>query len=213
MLPFCGSLGALDEGAANRVAGPTRARVQHHPHTVALIEAQLDEVVPGSEGAERVDVVRASETRGGLCDCLEARGEVFPGCQSGIGRGTPCPPIFRLSTLRPSMGYSPLDGSPHLPEGVWKVCGGHRGLRGDHSAADVDADGRGNDGAGGRDHTADGRSPADVYVRHGGDPRKDDGKPGHVVDLLDRRGVDGDALGPHLDRPALSWRARLPGVP
>src|SRR5690606_6761240 len=36
---------ALDEVAADQVAGAARARVQHHPHRIALVQADLDEVV------------------------------------------------------------------------------------------------------------------------------------------------------------------------
>jgi hypothetical protein len=45
-------LGEGDEVRADAVADPARARVQHDPHVLALVEAHLDEVVAGPERAE-----------------------------------------------------------------------------------------------------------------------------------------------------------------
>src|SRR6266851_5856778 len=47
-------LGALDEIAADGVADAARARMQHHPHPLLGIEADLDEMVAGTERAEMV---------------------------------------------------------------------------------------------------------------------------------------------------------------
>ena len=53
----------LDEEAADRVADAARARMEHHPHAVRLVEAELDEVVAGAERAEMDEVVRLLELR------------------------------------------------------------------------------------------------------------------------------------------------------
>ena len=50
-------LGELDEVGTDAVSHPARARVQHHPHPLLLVETDLDEVVAGTEGAEVYDVV------------------------------------------------------------------------------------------------------------------------------------------------------------
>src|SRR3546814_13613305 len=44
--------GSLDEVAADQVAGTPGTRVQHHPDGLALVQADLDEVVAAAERAQ-----------------------------------------------------------------------------------------------------------------------------------------------------------------
>src|SRR3546814_1321693 len=44
--------GSLDEVAADQVAGTPGTRVQHHPDVLALVQADLDEVVAAAERAQ-----------------------------------------------------------------------------------------------------------------------------------------------------------------
>ena len=46
--------GQLDEVVGNRIADTPAARVQHHPHLIRLIQANLDEVIPTTEGTHLV---------------------------------------------------------------------------------------------------------------------------------------------------------------
>ena len=54
--------GERDEVAADPIPNPARARVEHHPHAVALVETELDEVIAATEGADlalpRIRVLR-----------------------------------------------------------------------------------------------------------------------------------------------------------
>jgi hypothetical protein len=45
----------MDRGLANRLADVYRSGVQHHPHGIRLIQAQLDEVVASAERSELVE--------------------------------------------------------------------------------------------------------------------------------------------------------------
>ena len=51
----------FDEIAADGVANSTAAGMQHHPHALLLVKAQLDEVVARAQRAEMHEVVGAFE--------------------------------------------------------------------------------------------------------------------------------------------------------
>jgi hypothetical protein len=85
---------------------------------------------------------------------------------------------------------------------VGQVAGMQRSPRGDHAAADVHANGGGDDRANGGDHAADGRALAQVHIRHHGQVLEDERQFGRVQQLLARFVFDRHAVGPQLDRLA-----------
>ena len=82
-------------------------------------------------------------------------------------------------------GHGPLDAAEQRLERVGQLVLGDVELGGDHAAADVDADGRRDDGALGGDHRADGGADADVGVGHEGHVALDDGQAGRLLGLAD----------------------------
>src|SRR5947209_20274780 len=56
-------LSELDEELADSIADAARAAVEDEPDVLRLVEADLDEVVAGAEGAEVVEIVALSEAR------------------------------------------------------------------------------------------------------------------------------------------------------
>ncbi len=107
-----------------------------------------------------------------------------------------------------------LDGAAQPGEAVGQLIGAQRQAHGVHSAADVHAHGRRDDGALGRDHAADGRADAGVHVGHGGDVAVDDRQLRDVDQLLQRFVLD--VFGPDVDRHAalvdglLDWHCGTP---
>ena len=51
----------FDEVVANTVPDAARSAVQHDPHLVGFIQAELDEVIPGTECTEMVHAVGSSQ--------------------------------------------------------------------------------------------------------------------------------------------------------
>ena len=60
------------------------------------------------------------------------------------------------------------------------IVGGKRQAAGEHAAADVDANGSGDDGRARGDHRADGGADAQMHVGHGGDMPMHDGQAGDI---------------------------------
>src|SRR5215510_5035600 len=75
--------------AANAVADATRARVQHGPDTIALIEADLDEVVAAAERAQMAQALGLA--KGGMLvfelsqPCIEPAVAKKPSHRGGHG--------------------------------------------------------------------------------------------------------------------------------
>ena len=85
-------LGALDEVRADAVSEPARSRMQQHPERVALVEADLDEVVPGAERPELLAGEPARDFGMPLDDPLPL---VFHRAPRGDDRGRHAvPPVF-----------------------------------------------------------------------------------------------------------------------
>jgi hypothetical protein len=72
--------------------------------------------------------------------------------------------------------YGALDGAAQSVQIVGQVGGAQRRARGDHAAADVDADRGRNDRAARRDDAADRRALAEMYIRHHRQVRKMKGR-------------------------------------
>ena len=150
----------LDVRRRQLVADATAARVQHDPDPVALVQADLDEVVATAEAAEL----------GGDRRHL-ALGEV--GCRArrhtqGLecGRDT----LARaLMTLADAGRDAIAQQAVQLAEVVRQLGSAEVGLCGHHAAADVDADRGRQDGVLGRHDAADGCPEAEVRVRHEAD--------------------------------------------
>src|SRR5665213_80671 len=93
-----------------------------------------------------------------------------------------------------------LDRGAYAAQIAREIFGTEGELRGDHAATDVDADRSRNDRTDRRDHAADRRALADVYIRHHRDVAVDEREQRHVLDLTARAGVELDAANPGLDR-------------
>ena len=78
-------LGALDEIGPDAVADAARAGMQHGPDPVALVQADLDEVVAGAERAQVACVVGREGLGMVLDDRLVARLEPGPGPGRSLG--------------------------------------------------------------------------------------------------------------------------------
>ena len=100
------------------------------------------------------------------------------------------------------MGHLGLDGGAKRGEVVGKVRRGEARFDGHHAAADVDADRRRDDRPFRRNDAADGRAKTPVDVRHDGDALVNKGHSRDVLQLPARLLLDGNALGPRLDRGA-----------
>ena len=87
-------------------------------------------------------------------------------------------------------GHGGLDAAEERLEVVGQLVLGDVELGGDHAAADVDADGRRDDGALGGDDRADGGADAHVGVGHEGHVALHDGQAGGLLSLTDGVGLD-----------------------
>ncbi|MNL51462.1 hypothetical protein D3C87_1745640 [compost metagenome] len=94
---------------------------------------------------------------------------------------------------------------------VGQVGGAQRGARGDHAAADVDPDRGRDDRAHGGDHAANGRPFAQMHIGHDRQVFEDERHLRGVDQLLPGFALDRDALGPQLDRLAVTHFQQLPG--
>ena len=65
-----------DEVLPDSVADPARAGVEHQPDRLVLVEADLDEMIAGAEGAEVVLPIAAGEVRILVRDAFEAGAEL-----------------------------------------------------------------------------------------------------------------------------------------
>jgi len=99
-------LGALDKIGANRIPDAPAPRVQHHPDAIGLVEADLDEVIPG---AKRAKVI------GGACRAtaqfvvlIDNRNEPSPQ-QSAITHDFPH--LGRRAAPSPTVVAAPIIGS------------------------------------------------------------------------------------------------------
>jgi hypothetical protein len=194
-------LGEGDEVRADAVTDPARARVQHDPHLLALVEADLDEVVAGAERAEVHDRVRLLDRRVLRGDAVEAGLEARPDRADRLRRLVPRALVAAVVDGA-AVRHGALDRRAQRREVVGQVAGLEAGLDRHHAAADVDADRRGDDRAHGRDDAADRRAHAPVHVGHRGDPAVDEGHARDVLELAQRRVLDRHAAGPALDRHA-----------
>ena len=139
-------LGELDEVAADPVAHAAGARVEHHPHAVVLVEADLDEVVARAQGAQVHDVVRLLHLGVLLADGDEALAQVrVPDLVVGLGHGAPRAPVAATARTGAPVGDGRLDRRAQATQGVGQVVRSEAGPTRDHAAADVHADG-GRDG-------------------------------------------------------------------
>ena len=177
--------------------------MQHHPDVLALVEAELDEVVAG---AERAQVTRRA---------ARGRAGVLVDDRSYAGSSSPTPPRHATghrATRRDRRGAVVgaavrdrlLDRRAQVVQVVGQMVGVQRGLHGHHAAADVDADRRRDDRAAGGHHPADRRADAVVHVGHHGDPAVDEGQPRDLLELLLRRVLERHAVRPCLDGHAVS---------
>jgi hypothetical protein len=175
--------------------------MQHHPHIVGLIEAELDEVVAA---AERAKLARDD----GLQRILASRHEfrmalIEPGRELAEQRSDraaiPLPGLVAVEADRDGV----LDLRPNLRQRIGQMLGPRPGEpnRG-HTAADVDANCSRDDRAHRRDHAADRRAPSPVHVRHDRDVPVDEGQPRDVLDLPARGILDRHPARPRLDRDA-----------
>eukprot|EP00754_Rhynchopus_humris_P044062 Rhum_TRINITY_DN3760_c0_g1::Rhum_TRINITY_DN3760_c0_g1_i1::g.11956::m.11956 len=210
----------LDEREADCVAHAARPRVQHKPHLVVLVEVHLQEVVARPQRPQVVVVVRERQPRVPRRQPVEAGLQVLlPHLLHTVRRRAPPPARVEapLPVVRAAVRDEHLDVRAQLAQRVGEVVRGQRRLRGDHAAADVDADGAGDDRADGRDDRAHRGRLAVVHVRHDGNVLVDDRQLGAGAQLRQRLVVDGDAVDPRLDvhlalLAAQAAPARLPDV-
>src|SRR3546814_19299060 len=73
--------GSLDEVAADQVAGTPGTRVQHHPDGLALVQADLDEVVAAAERAQLLVHLVDPDLR------VPGLAALQPLPQAGVGQG------------------------------------------------------------------------------------------------------------------------------
>ena len=178
-------LGRLDVGLGQLVADAPAAGVEHDPHVVALVEADLHEVVARAEGAE-----------------LGQRPLGLTLREPGVGRVLAHPPVGLVG----GVVVAPTDAGRHprgdpveqWVEAVGQVLGGDVELGGDHAAADVHADRRGDHGVPRGDDRADGGAHPDVGVGHQGDVTGDDRQARRGAGLLERAGLG--VAGPAVER-------------
>ncbi|MNQ49631.1 hypothetical protein D3C85_635450 [compost metagenome] len=193
----------FDEVRADGVAHATRTRVQHEPHGARFVEAHLDEVVAGTQRSQVLVVVRVPDARVVLADQLELVHQLRPGGVGFVGRGFPRTLVAAHALGVASVRHGLLDRRTQRAQVVGQVACVERGLAGHHSAADVHADGGGDDGLEGRDHRAHGRTDAVVHVGHGRDVLEHDGQARGVLELLLRLVFHGHAVRPHLHGDAV----------
>jgi hypothetical protein len=142
------------------VSDTTAAGVQHQPDLLAFVQADLDEVVARAErtelGPRRAPELLIHEDERGRLTELAGRHLTVAVTVDGAA-----PTDARRDAV--------LDERHEPVEVVRQLVGAKSGLGGDHSAADVDAHGGGDDRAPRGDHGPDSRTDADVCVRHESD--------------------------------------------
>ena len=193
-------LGQFNEKRADRVTHPARAGVEHDPHPLLGIEAQLDEVVAGSQRPQMHEVVRVLEPRILGDDLSEAFGELCPGIDHGPRRIAPRTLVALAAPDIPAMRHRRLDRGANTGKVVRQVACDERSTRGHHAAANVDADRSRDHRAFSRDHRSDGRADPHMHVGHGRNMLEDERHLRRLGQLLTRLVVNGDTAGPHLDR-------------
>jgi hypothetical protein len=140
------------------VAHATGPGMQEQPDPVELVHRHLDEMVPRAERAElEPPVLRVAlgVELGRTCSLLQL-GDARCGRRHDLVVVAPGGQRDRALDLLPEPGeVAPVE-----------VVLRERRADGDHAAADVDADGRGDDRAERRDDRPDGRALAEVRIRH-----------------------------------------------
>ncbi|MPM79784.1 hypothetical protein SDC9_126826 [bioreactor metagenome] len=197
-------LSQFDEQVADGVPHPARTGVQHEPHMIGLVEADFDEVVAGAQRSQMLVVVGVLQARVLFGDAREARQQGRP---HGVDRGRRVFPGALVATAlarrRAPVRHCRLDRRAQAVQVIRQVGGGQRGARRHHPAADIHPHRRRDDRPLRRDHAANGRTLAQVHVRHHRQMAIDEGHPGGVHQLLAGIVLDRDAFGPQLDRLAL----------
>ena len=171
-------LGAADVQIADLVADAARAGVQRRPHGVRFVRGELDEVIAAAQRAELqppIPVDRVVVARGERLELLHAPRRAF---------------AERSVVVAGAHRNAPLDPRPHGRR-VRDVVARQRRLHGNHPAADVDADRRGDDRSFGGQHGTDRRPFSVVTIGHDGDVLEDERHRRRVFDLLQRLGFDG----------------------
>ena len=176
-------LGDLDVVCGEAVADTARAGVQERPDAVLFVEHNLDEVVAGAERAELLAPVAAR-----LVVELQATQLFRSGFETLNAR---LRGLLHAGVVAAcAEGYLMLDSLADVGQVFGQVGAAHAGLRGDHAAADVHADGRRDDRSQRGDAGAHRRAHAEVAVGHDRDMPEDERHARQVVNLLQRRFFD-----------------------
>ncbi len=187
---------------ADRIAHAARAAVQHHPDPIGLIEADLDKVVACAERSQMLVVIGFQQLRIALCQALKSSGQPRPVRIDVRRRLMPCSFIPFASAAAAPVRHGLLDGAAQAQQAVRQIGCHQRGAYRDHATADVDADGRRNNGAQRRDHAANGGAFPQMHIRHNGHVFKNKRHAGRIQQLLFGFWLDGDPLCPHFYRRA-----------
>ncbi len=195
-------LGKRNEECADGIANAARPRMQHDPHAVFRIQAQLDEMVARSKRTQMRQVVGVLQPRMLVAQPLKPHRERCPGIDNRRRRITPRPFIAPTPPRRASVGHRLFNRIADPIEIVRQIIRVERGPRGHHAAADVNAHCRRNHRALGRDHRANCRANADMNIRHRCHMFKHKRHLGRRRKLYARLVVDGNAARPHLHMAA-----------
>ena len=192
---------ALDEVLADGRTEGAAPAVQHQPHAVGLVEAELDEVVPSAERPEPeaprlVELLPSPpDFRRPLEDSTDAPFQCpHAGPCASLQLGVPCEPDR----------HPGFDGVAHRAQVVGQLARVEIQSHRVHAAPDVDADRGRNDRRARGDHAPDGGAAAVVHVRHRRDVGVGDGESRHVLQLVECLALGG--VGPQLDRHAVRRR-------
>ena len=118
-------LGQLDEVRADPVAHAARAAVEHEPDAVRLVQAHLDEVVPG---AERAEWFTWFELLIRPCLAVIASNRGLRSLPRGDGRRwRVLPRALVAAPRRPPVRHRSLDRRAHRAQALGQVAGGQRG--------------------------------------------------------------------------------------
>src|SRR5512134_4038157 len=152
----------LDEVGPDRVADAAAAGVQHRPHAIRLIEADLDEMVAAAQRAELVRPARVAP------DPLPDPSMLVKYLSQPLLELLSCAGTrIAVAVLAEAHRHVPADlGKDLLQRAFIEFVAGEREPRRHHATADVDADRGRNDGPLGRNHRADGGANTEVNVRH-----------------------------------------------
>jgi hypothetical protein len=171
-----GELGRdLDVSLGDLVTDAPGAGVKEQPDGIVLVQAHLDEVVPGAQRSQLVGpvlgVVAGVEFR-----FLRQRGQFLDARLRG-GHD-----LAVVGTCR--QRDRALDLPAYLSPVGGEIVGVELRAHGDHAAADVDSDSCRHQRAQGGDHRSDGGALAQVGIRHEGQVRVDEGQAGGDLRLL-----------------------------